>query len=79
MKNLRDEVLSVLRDGSRIDRYLEFDGEKLYLTCKDVTPGVRQYYVPCADGTAESDEEEWADELLLNATSQLITEVSDAE
>ena len=49
------EVLAVMHDGARIDRYLArgADGQ-LYLTTLDTTPGRKQYLVIIDDsGTAD--------------------------
>jgi hypothetical protein len=72
------EVLKVLRDGSRCDRYLRRSEDGTYFTTPDHTfldangpfspPSVS---IPVAFDTTESEEEEWAEALLKELDDQL--------
>jgi hypothetical protein len=62
---LREDVLSVMRDGSRIDRYLELCDGEMYLTTRNTTE--RQYRVPPSLDASEEDEETSVDLLLDDA------------
>jgi hypothetical protein len=72
--SLRDEILSVMRDGSRIDRYLEITCVDdppcdLFLTTKNTA--VVQFAVPVCDGATEG-EEEAADAVISEAREFLM-------
>ncbi len=61
-KNLRSEILSVIRDGSRIDRYLTEGRDGWYLTTENTSE--EQIKVEAGLDTTEDQEEEAADEYL---------------
>ena len=66
---LREDVLSVMRDGSRIDRYLELCDGEMYLTTRNTAE--RQYRVPPSLDASEEDDEESVDLLLDDAMMKL--------
>jgi hypothetical protein len=73
--SLRDEILAVMRDGSRIDRFLEITCVddppcNLFLTTKNTA--VVQFAVPVCDGETEGDEEEAADAVISEAREFLM-------
>lgn len=67
---IRDQILNVIRDGSRIDRFITraADGS-LFLTTEDDSE--RQVMIGVGDGTTEEEEEAWADELIERAEGEL--------
>lgn len=68
---IRDQVLSVIRNGNRIDRFIEAgaDGE-LFVTTENTAE--TQIKIGCGFDTTESEEEEWADALIAQAEEELL-------
>jgi hypothetical protein len=71
---IKDDILAVMRDGSRIDRFLEItcdDGaaRELFLTTEDATRV--QFRVPASLDATAGDEEAAADAVIKEATDHL--------
>jgi len=66
---LRDDVLAVMRDGSRTDRYLVLDDGGLRLTTEDIS--ARQYPVIPSLDASEEDEEASVDAVIEAALERL--------
>jgi hypothetical protein len=76
LSGIRDDILSVMRDGRRIDRYLEITCTDdppciLFLTTQDTTPGRVQFRVDACEGLTEDEESESADAILAEAREYL--------
>lgn len=69
--SIRDQILSVIRDGNRIDRFIEAatDGT-LFVTTENTAE--QQIKIGCGFDTTESEEEEWADALIAQAEEELL-------
>ena len=71
---IKDDILAVMRDGSRIDRFLEItcdDGAErdLFLTHEDTSRV--QFRVPASIDATAGDEEAAADAIIQDATEFL--------
>lgn len=77
LSGIRDDILAVMRDGQRIDRYLEITCTDdppciLFLTTQDTTPGRVQFRVDACEGMTEDEEMESADATLAAAREYLL-------
>jgi hypothetical protein len=68
--DLKAHVLEVMRNGSRIDRYVEIAADDdLFLTSENCDPAHVQFAVPVCEGGLTPDEEsENADAIIAEAT-----------
>jgi hypothetical protein len=73
---IRDQILSVIRDGSRIDRFIESGPNGLFVTTENEAE--RQVRIGFGDGTTEEQEEKWADELIELAEGKFFGKVTAA-
>lgn len=70
MSDSRDDILDVLRDGSRIDRYISaWPGIGWKVTTRN--DAEEQIEIPVAHDTTEEEEERWADKLVDQADEAL--------
>lgn len=77
LSGIREDILAVMRDGRRIDRYMEITCTDdppciLFLTTKDTTPGRVQFRVDACEGLTEDEEIESADAILAAAREYLL-------
>lgn len=69
--SIRDQILSVIRDGSRIDRFVQSGvGGGLFLTTRD--DSCDQIEIGCGFDTTETEDEQLADYLAARAESELV-------
>ena len=68
---IREQVLSVIRNGSRIDRFIEAgtDGTLFVTTANDASEQIK---IGCGEDTTEQEEENWADAMISQATEELL-------
>ena len=76
-KTIRDQILEVLRDGRRIDRFLEIvcDGSRpsdLFLTTENTDRDSAQFRVPALRDTTAEQEEAEADAVIEAALEFLM-------
>lgn len=71
--DLKAHVLDVMRDGRRIDRYVEITSDDdLFLTSKNCDSAHVQFLVPvCQGGLTPDEESENADAIIAEATRYL--------
>lgn len=77
LSGIREDILAVMRDGQRIDRYMDITCTDdppciLFLTTRDTTPGRVQFRVDACEGLTEDEEIESADAILAAARVYLL-------